>query len=44
MFDTPACVIHLQYVPNGYFYFLSENEKMVIAQLCIKAGTLAGVS
>lgn len=21
MFDITACVTHLQYVPNGYFYF-----------------------
>lgn len=26
MFDIPACVIHLQYVPNGYFYFSLKME------------------
>lgn len=26
MFDIPACVIHLQYVPNGYFYFYLKME------------------
>lgn len=44
MFDIPACVIHLQYVPNGLLLFLSENGRMIMAQLCLKADILAGVS
>lgn len=46
MFDIPASVIHLQYVPNGYFYFYlkverwswhSSASRQVFLQVLVKA-------
>lgn len=46
MFDIPAFVIHLQYVPNGYFYFYLKMEgcswhisasRQVLLQVLFKA-------
>lgn len=44
MFDIPACLTHLQYVPNGCFYFYLKMKTWSMARLCRKTGTLAGVS
>lgn len=43
MCDIPACLTHLQYVPNGCFYFYLKMKRWSTAQLCRKAGALAGV-